>query len=162
MSLRVLQVQSAMMTTSSMKISSLETNKHSIQNEGLRPLVTQCPDEPRRPGWFRHLRFFTAGLLLAIIAVRYVVPTFRGFKLDIHRDETPLDAEAVCPKTSAIVPHTHADILKKLETEYASERFHDQAFAWLGGAVKIPYVKNVGNLVTFIVLNIIVQHADVR
>ncbi|KAK7687700.1 hypothetical protein QCA50_008916 [Cerrena zonata] len=124
------------MMTTSVKIPSLETDKHPLQNEGLRPPVTQCPDEPRSPGWFRHLKFFTAGLLLAIIAVRYVVPTFGGFKLGVP--ETPLDTKAVCPKTSAIVPHTHADILKKLEAEYANESFHDQAFAWLGGAVKIP------------------------
>lgn len=97
--------------------------------------ITKGHDRTNDRGWSR-FKFFMAGLLLAIIALRYVIPAFT------HLDEfeSPLSVEAVCPKTSAITPRIHADFLRKLEKEFATEEFHDRAFTWLGGAIKVPYV----------------------
>ena len=89
--------------------------------------------------WFA-LKLITAGLLSALITVGYVTPAIEslGVLLPItsHHD----NVEAVCPQTSAIAPQLHTELLKELEDKYAKQEFHESAFEWLGGAVRVPYV----------------------
>ncbi|KAI0076558.1 carboxypeptidase S [Panus rudis PR-1116 ss-1] len=43
-----------------------------------------------------------------------------------------------CPQTPPITPVKHADLYRKLEEVYATKSFQEDAFASLGGAIRIP------------------------
>ena len=46
-----------------------------------------------------------------------------------------------CPQAAPISPSLHANLHKDLEQEYATEAFKLKAYEYLGGAVRIPYVR---------------------
>ena len=46
----------------------------------------------------------------------------------------------LCPQSDALYPESHAQLWKGLGHDYDEEAFLTRAVAWLGGAVRIPYV----------------------
>ena len=89
--------------------------------------------------WFA-LKLITAGLLSALITVGYVTPAIESLGVLLPKTSHHDSVEAVCPQTSAIAPQLHTELLEKLEDKYAKQEFHETAFEWLGGAVRVPYV----------------------
>ena len=46
----------------------------------------------------------------------------------------------LCPQSDALYPESHAQLWKSLGYDYDGDAFLTRAVAWLGGAVRIPYV----------------------
>ena len=46
----------------------------------------------------------------------------------------------LCPQADALYPESHARLWKSLGREFDEDAFTTRAVAWLGGAVRIPYV----------------------
>jgi Gly-Xaa carboxypeptidase len=46
----------------------------------------------------------------------------------------------LCPQPDALYPESHAQLWKSLGHDYDEGAFLTRAVAWLGGAVRIPYV----------------------
>jgi hypothetical protein len=46
----------------------------------------------------------------------------------------------LCPQPDALYPESHAQLWKSLGHDYDEDGFTTRAVAWLGGAVRIPYV----------------------
>jgi len=46
----------------------------------------------------------------------------------------------LCPQSDALYPESHAHLWKCLGHDYDEDAFLTRAVAWLGGAVRIPYV----------------------
>ena len=46
----------------------------------------------------------------------------------------------LCPQSDALYPESHAQLWKSLGHDYDEDAFLKRAVAWLGGAVRIPYV----------------------
>ena len=46
----------------------------------------------------------------------------------------------VCPQADALYPERHAELWRSLGREFDGNPFTTRAVAWLGGAVRIPYV----------------------
>jgi hypothetical protein len=57
-----------------------------------------------------------------------------AIRLDHHGEAT------LCPQSSALHPKHHAEVWKTLGREFDEKAFTTKAVAWLGGAVRIPYV----------------------
>lgn len=46
----------------------------------------------------------------------------------------------VCPQADALYPERHRELWRSLGREFDEDPFTTRAVAWLGGAVRIPYV----------------------
>lgn len=46
----------------------------------------------------------------------------------------------VCPQADALYPESHVELWRSLGREFDEDPFMTRAVAWLGGAVRIPYV----------------------
>jgi len=46
----------------------------------------------------------------------------------------------VCPQADALYPERHVELWRSLGREFDEDPFMTRAVAWLGGAVRIPYV----------------------
>jgi hypothetical protein len=103
----------------------------------LTPALFVQPPRPRLSKW-RHLGL--AALLASVLTVvlRYV-DLNTGLVLSTirpgHRIRTNL-----CPQSDVLYPKQHADIWKSLGHDFGEKTFTGRAVAWLGGAVRIPYV----------------------
>ena len=77
-----------------------------------------------------------AGVLTA--ALHYVDlpggPFLSAIRLDYHGGAN------LCPQSNALYPKHHAEVWKTLGNAFDEKTFTARAAAWLGGAVRIPYV----------------------
>jgi hypothetical protein len=93
-----------------------------------------------RPRKFNWRALALAALLASVLiaALHYVdLPSglfLSAIRLD-HHGEAKL-----CPQSSALYPKHHAEVWKTLGREFDEKTFTTRAVAWLGGAVRIPYV----------------------
>ena len=72
---------------------------------------------------FLHIDIFHHKLLSAI--------------LSSHNGHRP---PKLCPQSDVLNPESHAQLWKSLGHDYGEDAFLARAVAWLGGAVRIPYV----------------------
>lgn len=92
---------------------------------------------PRISKW-RVLRLVALLAGVLTVALYYVDLSSRAFLSEIrldHRGGTNL-----CPQSDALYPKRHAEVWKSLGRDFDESTFTARAVAWLGGAVRIPYV----------------------
>jgi hypothetical protein len=53
------------------------------------------------------------------------------------------EGAGLCPQSDVLYPKQHADVWKSLGHDFGEKPFTERAVAWLGGAVRIPYVSTV-------------------
>jgi hypothetical protein len=58
--------------------------------------------------------------------------------IEWYRAETGVGEVETCPQVVSLAPSRHADLLKGLESLYATDLFKTDAYAGLSGAVQIP------------------------
>jgi len=49
----------------------------------------------------------------------------------------------ICPQWDPLYPKQHAELWESLKRDFDEKAFRTRAVAWLGGAVRIPYVPSV-------------------
>ena len=86
---------------------------------------------------------WTAIGLVALLASVFTVAFLHA---DILHDELSVILSShngvakLCPQSDALYPESHAQLWRCLGHDYGEDAFLTRAVAWLGGAVRIPYV----------------------
>ena len=105
-------------------------------------LTTHFVQAPR----YQRSRWTALGLVALLASVFAVVPVFLHDDILYYKflsailSSSQNGVEKLCPQSGALYPEGHTQLWKGLGRDYEEDAFMTRAVAWLGGAVRIPYV----------------------
>jgi hypothetical protein len=102
-------------------------------------LTTPFVQTPR----YQRSKWMTLGFVALLASVFAVVFLRADIPHDYFLSATLSSHNGVlklCPQSDALFPESHAQLWKSLGHDYDGDAFLTRAVAWLGGAVRIPYV----------------------
>jgi hypothetical protein len=99
-------------------------------------LTTALAPRSKRSKW---TTLKLVALLATIIAVAFLHDNFPYGKL-LSAISLSHGVAKLCPQADALYPESHARLWKSLGRDFDEDAFMTRAVAWLGGAVRIPYV----------------------
>ncbi len=101
------------------------------------PFVPVQASHQRRSKW-------TALGLVALLASIFAVVFLHPYFINDNFLSTILSSHnavaKLCPQSDALYPESHEELWKTLGRDYDEDAFLTRAVAWLGNAVRIPYV----------------------
>ena len=98
-------------------------------------LVVQAP----RPKRFKWTALKLVALLATVFAVAFLHANFLDGKF-LSVVSSSHGMAKLCPQSDVLYPESHAQLWKNLGRDFDEDAFITRAVAWLGGAVRIPYV----------------------
>jgi hypothetical protein len=111
-------------------------------NEKVDVLTTALVVQSARSKRSKWMALKLVALLATVFAVAFLHTNFLNVKF-LSAMSSSHGVAKLCPQSDALYPESHAQLWKSLGREFDEDAFMTRAVAWLGGAVRIPYVSLV-------------------